>query len=148
MTIFNSRKFYFALICLLGLVAFLPAYAVEMPSEDEQDVLIRTTLMTFNDANMTGNYSVLWAKASKDVQGDVTPEKMAATFEAFRKKEFYIEEVVTAEYDSEEKAKLDSQGILVLAGVFKLEEKKVTYRLAFVQDAKVWKLVSLNVSIK
>lgn len=68
MTIFNLRRIYFSFascVTLLALIALSPAYAAEMPSDDEQDVLIRTTLVTFNDANMTGNYSVLLAKAAK-----------------------------------------------------------------------------------
>jgi hypothetical protein len=58
------------LVALLALVAvsLAPACAAEIPSDDEQDVLIRTTLMTFNDANMTGNYAVLLAKGSKQFQ--------------------------------------------------------------------------------
>ena len=44
--------------------AFLaPAYAADIPSDDEQDVLIRSTLASFNDANMTGNYSVSLPRA-------------------------------------------------------------------------------------
>jgi len=46
-----------ALMMIAG--AFLaPAYAADIPSDDQQDVLIRSTLASFNDANMTGNYAV------------------------------------------------------------------------------------------
>ncbi|MGG6497666.1 UNVERIFIED_CONTAM: hypothetical protein NY603_32560, partial [Bacteroidetes bacterium 56_B9] len=43
-------------LLLVTAMSLSPAVAAEIPSDDEQDVLIRTTLMTFNDANMTGNY--------------------------------------------------------------------------------------------
>jgi hypothetical protein len=151
MTTFNLRRIYFALascaaLLVLIAVSLSPAYAAEIPSDDEQDVLIRSTLSTFNDANMTGNYSVLLAKASKEFQGQFSPEKLAAGFEVFRKKEGFFEEVVTAEYDSEEKAKF-VDGALVLAGVFNLDNMKLTYRLSFLQNAKVWKWSSINVDI-
>ena len=126
-------------------VSLSPACAAEIPSEDEQDVLIRTTLMTFNDANMTGNYTVLRAKASKQFQAQYSAEQVFTAFEAFRKNELYFEEVVGAEYDSNEKARFDSEGALILAGVFKTGELQVKYRLRFVQSNKVWKFLGINV---
>jgi hypothetical protein len=60
------------------------------------------------------------------------------------KRSFFFEEVVTAEYDSEEKAKFE-EGALVLAGVFKMDDMTLTYRLRFIQNAKVWKFIGINV---
>ena len=53
--------------------------------------------------------------------------------------------MVTAEYDSWEKAKFDPDGALVLAGVFKTDELEVKYRLRFVQSNKVWKVLGIKV---
>jgi hypothetical protein len=145
---FSRRPFDLAawIASLLLLIAVsLPALAAEIPSDDEQDVLIRTTLLTFNDANMTGNDTVLLAKASKQFQAQYSAEQVFAAFEAFRKNELFFEEVATAEYDSYEKAKFDSEGALVLAGVFKTDELQVKYRLRFVQNNKVWKFLGINV---
>jgi hypothetical protein len=144
MTIVNLRKLYLVVVSLFVLIALSPAYAAEMPSDDEQDVLIRTTLLTFNDANMTGNFSVFYAKAAKQFQDKYSAEKMAAGFETFRTKELFFEDIATAEYDSEEKAKFD-EGALILAGVFKTDNMLVKYRLRFVQNAKVWKVIGLDV---
>jgi opacity protein-like surface antigen len=136
--------------CLVALLALAfmclsPAFAADIPNDDDQDVLIRTTLMTFNDANMTNNYSVFLAKASKEFQSQFTVEKMASAFEAFRSNELYFEDVVTADYDSYEKAKIDNDGALVLAGVFKTEDMEVKYRLRYVQNNNIWKVAGINV---
>jgi hypothetical protein len=135
------------IVALLTMIAVTlsPALAVELPSDDDQDVLIRTTLMTFNDANMTGDYTVLFAKASKQFQAQLSVEKLAAAFAGFRKNELFFEEVVTADYDSSEKAKLDGEGALVLAGVFKTDDMQVKYKLRFVQNSKIWKVLGINV---
>jgi hypothetical protein len=135
------------IVALLAMIAvsLSPALAIDLPSDDDQDVLIRTTLMTFNDANMTGDYTVLFAKASKQFQAQLSVEKLAAAFEGFRKNELFFEEVVTADYDSSEKAKLDGEGALVLAGVFKTDDMQVKYKLRFVQNSKVWKVLGINV---
>jgi hypothetical protein len=134
-----------AALMLFAVVSLAPALAAEIPSDDDQDVLIRTTLMTFNDANMTNNYSVLWAKSSKQIQSQVPVEKMASTFEVFRTKQLFFEDVVTADYESYEKATIDSEGALVLTGVFKTDEMQVKYKLRFIQNDKQWKLLAINV---
>jgi hypothetical protein len=131
---------------LLLLISLAPAFAAEIPSDDDQDVLVRTTLMTFNDANMTGNYAVFLAKASKQMQAEFTAEKLSTAFEGFRKNELFFEEVATADYDSEEKPKFDTDGALVLAGVFKTDDMQVKYKLRFVQNTKVWKLLGIDVN--
>jgi hypothetical protein len=135
-----------ASMLVLATVSIAPAFAAtEFPNDDDQDVLIRTTLMTFNDANMTGNYAVLLAKSSKELQSQASVEKMATAFEGFRKNELYFEDVVTADYDSFEKAKIDNDGALVLAGVFKTDDMQVKYNLRFIQNNKAWKLLGINV---
>jgi hypothetical protein len=135
-------------LCLLLVVATSPSsvFAAEIPSDDEQDVLIRSTLMTFNDANMTGNYSVFLAKASKEFQGQFTVDKMAAAFESFRAKGLFFESVATEDYDSYEKAKIEADGQLVLAGVFKADGMQVKYVLKFFQNNKVWKVSGITVN--
>lgn len=137
---------YTIALLFVVMASLSPASAAEVPSDDEQDVLIRTTLMTFNDANMTGNYSVLLAKASKQFQSQFTAEKLAASFEPFRSKELFFEDVVTEDYASADKATIDAEGALLLAGAFKTDEMEVKYRLRFVQNNKLWKLLGINVN--
>jgi len=133
-------------LLVLAILSLSPAFAAaDIPSDDDQDIMIRSTLMTFNDANMTNNYAVLYAKASKQFQAQITQEKMQSAFEAFRKNELFFEDVVTADYASYEKATIDCEGALVLAGVFKTDDMQVKYRIRYVQNNKVWKLLGINV---
>src|ERR1700761_9706792 len=89
---FRFRAFVVAMV-LLAMAITVPAFAAtQIPDNDDQDVLIRTTLMTFNDANMTNNYAVFYAKASKEFQSQITTEKMQPGFEPFRKNELYFED--------------------------------------------------------
>jgi hypothetical protein len=133
-----------SLIFLIG-ASLSAAYSAEIPSDDEQDILIRTTLMTFNDANMTGNYAVLVAKASKEFQSQISAEKLFTSFESFRTNRLFFESVATDDYDSYENAKFDPGGALVLAGVFKNDGMKVKYRLRFTQSDNAWKLLGIDV---
>ena len=146
---FGKRLLFFphlisTLFILCGLL-FSAASAANVPSDSDQDILIKTSLMTFNDANMTGNYAVFVAKAAKEFQAQVTAEKLGTSFEGFRKNELFFESVVTDEYESSEKAKIDSEGALILAGVFKGEEMRVKYRLRYLKNGNAWKLLGINV---
>ena len=125
-------------------VSLAPAFAVDIPDDDDQDILIRATLMTFNDANLSGNYSVFMAKASKEFQAQFTAEKMASAFESFSKNKVDLGDVVTAEYDSYEKARLDGNA-LVLVGVFKTDDLQVKYNLRFAKNDDAWKMLGINV---
>ena len=141
------RMVVLALIAAVAISgAFTQAKAASLPSDDEQEILIRTTLMTFNDANMTGNYSVLHAKASKELQAQLSIEKLFETFKPFRANRLFFEDIVYEDYDSYEDAKFDSDGALVLAGVFKTDRVKVSYRLEFVNNDAIWKWSGIRVN--
>ena len=141
------RMVVLALIAAVAISgAFTQAKAAPLPSDDEQEILIRTTLMTFNDANMTGNYSVLHAKASKELQAQLSIEKLFETFKPFRTNRLFFEDIVYEDYDSYEDAKFDSDGALVLAGVFKTDRVKVSYRLEFVNNDAIWKWSGIRVN--
>jgi hypothetical protein len=135
------------LACSLAFLVQSSAKAASLPSDDEQEILIRTTLMTFNDANMTGIYSVLHAKASKQIQTQVSVEKLFEVFQGFRTKQLFFEDIVYEDYDSWEPAKFDAEGALVLAGVFKTDKVKVKYVLRFVQNDKVWKWLGIEADV-
>lgn len=135
----------FVAFVILAAASLQSAYAIQMPSEDEQDVLVRTTLTTFNDANMTGNYAVLWSKASRQFQTQIPAEKFSAAFEKFRTNELFFENIINKKYVSTEKPTIDANGVLTLAGVIKSDDMQVKYQLRFAQNEKTWKLVGINV---
>ena len=55
---------------------------------------------------------------------------------------------MTDDYDSQEKASIDSDGALVLAGVIKGDEVRVKYSMRFIQNGTQWKLLGINVNMK
>jgi hypothetical protein len=123
------------------------AYAIQLPSEDEQDVLVRSALMTFNDANMSGDYAVLWSKVSRQFQTQVPVEKFAPAFEKFRTNALFFESIINKKYESREKPVIDANGVLTLAGAIKSDEMRVKYQLRLVQNEKAWKLIGINVDV-
>jgi hypothetical protein len=125
-----------------------PAFSATLPTDNEQEILVKATLMTFNDANLTGNYSVLFDKSSKVFRSQVSAEKLSEAFKVFRTKNINLESIVADEIDSSKDPKIDGDGVLHLNGRFKDEEKKVRFDLKFVKEDGAWKILGLNVRYK
>jgi hypothetical protein len=99
-----------------------PAFSATLPTDNEQEILVKTTLMTFNDANLTGNYSVLFDKSSKAFLSQISVEKLSDAFKVFRARNINLESIVADEIDSS--------------------------KLKFVNEDGVWKILGLNVKYK
>ena len=123
------------------------ANAVTLPTDTEQEILIKATLMTFNDANLTGNYSVLFDKSSAPFRRQITAAKLSDAFKVFRDKKINMDSVVASEIDSSTPS-MDGDGVLQLKGRFKDDEKKIRFDLKFVKEDGVWRLLGINVNYK
>jgi len=137
-----------AIMLALAMSLVTPAFSATLPTDNEQEILVKTTLMTFNDANLTGNYSVLFDKSSKAFRSQVTAEKLSEAFKVFRTKNVNLESIVADEIDSSKDPKIDGDGVLRLTGRFKDEDKKISFDLKFVHEDGVWKILGLNVKYK
>src|SRR5450631_2630793 len=83
------------LAVLVGSLWFAaPAAAQKAPDAKSQEVLIKTSLLSFNDANVTGDYAVLNARVSKPFRDQFPPEKMKEVFKDFALKHINIAYVV------------------------------------------------------
>ena len=72
------------LVLLLAAVA--AAAQTKVPSERPLEALVKSALLSFNDANLTGNYTVFHAKLSKPFRQQFTVEKLKDTFREFNEK--------------------------------------------------------------
>ena len=136
-----------SLVLGAAIVFAAPVLGATLPTENEQEILVKATLMTFNDANLTGNYSVLYDKSSKAFRGQITSDKLSEAFKVFRSRKVNLESIVADEIDSIKTPKIDENGILQLQGRFKDEDKKIRFDLKFVHEDGAWKMVGLNVEI-
>jgi hypothetical protein len=135
-------------LALMPLVAAGPASALKPPVPEMQEVLIKASLMSFNDANVTGNYAVLHGKLSKPFRDQFTPEKLAQTFKPFADAHVDFAVVVAKPPVATDAVQIDDDGRLVLRGYFDTQPSRVHYDLAFILSEGEWKLIKLNVNVK
>jgi hypothetical protein len=120
----------------------------KVPSPELQEVLIKASLLSFNDANVTGNYVVFHAKLSKPFRDQFPPDKLATVFKEFRDKHIDFDIVAAKKPINAEEPKVDDRGVLSIKGYFDTTPSRVNYDLAFVMSDGEWKLIKIDVNVK
>ena len=124
------------------------ALAQGMPGATQQEQLVKITLLTFNDANITGNYTVLHAKLSKPFRDQFSPDKLKEIFKDFVAKEITIDPIATLPPVATDPAKIGDDGILTLTGYFDTKPKQVKYRLRYLPSDGSWKAIGIKVDVE
>ena len=140
-------RFILTLLCALlcaGSVGAEPA----MPSEAIQEKLIKTCILTLNDANITGNYTVLHAKLAKPFRTQFTPDKLKAGFKSFADQQIDLSIIAIKTPAAATPTKIDERGVLQLRGYFDTQPSRVHYELDFLVSEEEWKPISINVRVR
>jgi hypothetical protein len=117
----------------------------KVPGERALEVLVKSTLLTFNDANVTGNYAVFHAKLSKPFRDQFPPEKLKATFKDFADKHIDFDVVAALKPVYEPAPAIDDEGKLHVNGYFPTEPTRVAFSVSYIPSDGEWKLISINV---
>ena len=133
------------LVLLLGVSAAQAQNKV--PSERALEALVKTSLLSFNDANVTGNYTVLHAKLSKPFRQQFSPERLEETFKEFREKNIDIDVIAAFTPTYQPAPLVDGDGKLLVNGFFPTEPVRVNFQLDFIPSDGEWKLIRINVKL-
>ena len=119
-----------------------------VPSAEFQEILIKTSLLTLNDANLTGNYAVLHAKLAKVFRDQITPDGLKKGFKPFADQKVDFGLISAKPPIASVEAKLDNRGALLLRGYFDTTPSRVSYEFDFIPSEGLWKPIMLNVRVK
>jgi hypothetical protein len=119
----------------------------QLPVSLEQALyLIRSTLLSLNDANRTGNYTVLRDLSAPDFQAANTAADLAQNFTDLRRRKFDLFSVALAAPQLTAPPALDGNGMLRLAGFFPTRPQQINFDLLFQNAGGQWRLFGLSVS--
>jgi hypothetical protein len=119
----------------------------QLPVPLEQALyLIRSTLLTLNDANRTGNYTVLRDLASPDFQNKNTAADLSDSFADLRRRHFDLFSVALAAPQLAAAPALDGNGLLRLTGFFPTRPQQINFDLLFQNVAGQWRLFGISVA--
>lgn len=132
-----------------ALLLVLPARAAEhVPAPMLQEILIKTSLLTLNDANLTGNYTVLHARLAQPFREQFSPDRLKALFKVFVDQNVDWGLIAAKQPVATAEATIDKRGALILRGYFDTTPSRLTYELDFLPSEGEWKPIKLNVKLK
>ncbi|WGR99128.1 hypothetical protein MTX26_33945 [Bradyrhizobium sp. ISRA443] len=133
---------------LLLICATRPASALDMPSPFVQEVLIKSILVSLNDAVAADNFTVFHAKISKPFRDQFPPDKLKTIFKDLVDKHAVFDAIVAKPIILDQDAKIDDRGVLQLKGHFDTTPKQVKYQLGFIPSDGAWKLSGISIDIE
>lgn len=123
-----------------------PAQPASAISIEQALYLIRSTLLTLNDANRSGNYTVLRDLASPDFQTKNTAADLAQIFSDLRKRNFDLHAVAIAAPQLSVAPHIDNNKMLRLTGHFPTKPLQINFDLLFQNVASQWRLFGISVA--
>ncbi len=131
-----------------GVLVAGPALAQSqpLPTPFVEEVMVKTSLLTFNDANLTGNYDVLYAKMGKPFRDKFTADALKQAFKVFAGR--HLDAIAAMPIVSTSPPKLAGNGGLMLRGYFDTKPSRLSYELDFAVSEGEWKMIAIDVKVK
>lgn len=122
------------------------AQSQPLPTPLVEEVMVKTTLLTLNDANLTGNYDVMHAKMARAFREKFGPDTLKQAFRTFAGK--HIDIIAATPLVTTHEARIDSSGALMLRGYFDTTPSRLNYALDYAISEGEWKLIAIDVKVK
>lgn len=121
--------------------------ANSMPIALEQALyLIRSALLTLNDANRSGNYTVLRDLAAPDFQARNSAADLAQIFANLRQRRVDLHAAALLAPQLAAAPALDDKGLLRLTGHFPTQPQQINFDLLFQNVGGEWRLFGISIA--
>ncbi|MGD9587896.1 MAG: hypothetical protein AB7Q37_07605 [Pyrinomonadaceae bacterium] len=123
----------------------------EVPTDPQSQMLARETILDFNDAIQSGDFSTFHGNVSKPFQRQASAEKMEDAFKAFieAKPDFSDVKTMTATFSPSPSIQRQS-GVrhLQIKGYYETSPRRMNFDLKYIPEGKDWKLISIEVNTR
>ena len=150
----------FSIACALGVLLLMAPLAASdtiaqqapeakpaSPVRIEQVLyLIRTTLLTLNDANRSGNYTVLRDLAAPDFQARNSAADLSQIFADLRRRNFDLYAAALLAPQLTATPALDADGRLRLTGFFPTRPLQINFDLTYQVAGGQWRLFGISIA--
>jgi hypothetical protein len=123
------------------------AEAPQVPDPYKLNMLIRTTLIALNQANRTGNYTVLRDLAAPAFQRTNNAARLAEIFAKLRKRDLNLSPILFFQPKLRSPANLTDNGLLRLTGYFETKPEQISFDMLFQPVENDWRLFGLAVDV-
>jgi hypothetical protein len=118
----------------------------KMPPDTELRALALDSLLAFNDAVQTNDFTRFHQQISAAWQEQITPAKLAEVFHDFVVKQINIAGIKNVQPIFNEPPQVDSNGLLVISGYYPTKPARVVFRLKYIYEHPNWKLFGIKVN--
>jgi hypothetical protein len=116
-----------------------------VPDDLKLIILIRTSLIALNQANLSGNYSVLRDMAAPGFQQANDPARLGEIFSDLRVRKIDLSPITVIDPKLARAAFINEQGMLRIIGFFPTKPEQVNFDLAFQPVNGQWRLFGISV---
>ncbi len=120
--------------------------AAQVPEGTALSILIRRTLLTLNDANLTGNYTVMRDVAAPGFQSANDPAKLAGIFAKLRENKIDLAPIIYFEPKLVRQPEITANGMLRVSGFVPTRPQQVNFDMLFQKVADHWRLFGIAVN--
>ncbi len=153
----RSSRLVAALVVLLAIALPLHATPVhaqtatveapDVPDPYKLNMLIRTTLIALNQANRTGNYTVLRDLAAPAFARTNDAARLAEIFAKLRKRDLDLSPILFFQPKLQGPARFTDNGLLRLTGYFETKPEQISFDMLFQPASGDWLLFGLAVEV-
>lgn len=120
-----------------------PEQRPAVPSDDKLIMLINSSLLALNHANMTGNYTVLRDLAAPGFQHANSPEKLARVFTDLRNRNLDLTPILLFQPKLYQRPIVNDRGMLRITGYFPTSPERINFDLIFQPVQGKWRLYGI-----
>ena len=118
---------------------------IALPPAEDLLGLIRATLIALNQANQTGNYTVLRDLAAPDFRNLNDASRLGAIFQVLREQAVDLTPLLRIPPEVSRAPTIDANGFLSLVGFFPTQPLRVNFDLSFQMSGNVWRPYGISV---
>lgn len=122
--------------------------AIAVPNPYKLSILIRTTIIALNQANLTGNYSVVRDLAAPSFREVNSSARLAEIFSGLRRRHLDLSPILLLEPKLVRPPALMDNGSLRLSGFFPSAPEQVNFDLAFQRVGGQWRLFAISLGTR
>ncbi|WP_159079789.1 hypothetical protein [Methyloceanibacter sp. wino2] len=122
------------------------ASSIAVPSNDQIVALVCSTLISLNQANLTGNYSVFRELGAPGFQVVNSSGQLAETFAELRDRNFDLSPIIRMHPKLVQAPAIEPNGMLRVTGFFATQPERLNFDLIFQTVNDRWRLFGLGVN--
>ncbi len=122
-----------------------PAPQLVMPPAENLLDLIRLTIVALNQANQTGNYTVLRDLSAPDFRNANDASRLGLIFQVLREQAIDLTPLLHISPEVSETPAIGNEGLLRLAGFFPTHPLRVNFDLSFQYFESRWRPYTISV---